>query len=85
MTGDFVGKTVVITGAGVGLGRAIARRFASEGETCVLLGRTLSKVQGTLPKNWASRISRSNARLAIRTASALLSPRSASGTRKSMS
>lgn len=45
MTGDFVGKTVVITGAGVGLGRAIARRFASEGETCVLLGRTLSKVQ----------------------------------------
>jgi meso-butanediol dehydrogenase/(S,S)-butanediol dehydrogenase/diacetyl reductase len=40
-----VGKTVVITGAGVGLGRAIARRFAREGETCVLLGRTLSKVQ----------------------------------------
>ena len=40
-----MGKTVVITGAGVGLGRAIARRFASEGETCVLLGRTLSKVQ----------------------------------------
>ncbi|MCB2063439.1 MAG: SDR family NAD(P)-dependent oxidoreductase [Novosphingobium sp.] len=40
-----MGKTVVITGAGVGLGRAIARRFASEGETCILLGRTLSKVQ----------------------------------------
>jgi NAD(P)-dependent dehydrogenase (short-subunit alcohol dehydrogenase family) len=43
--GEFVGKTVVITGAGVGLGRAIARRFASEGETVVLLGRTFSKVQ----------------------------------------
>ena len=43
--GEFVGKTVVITGAGVGLGRAIARRFASEGETVILLGRTLSKVQ----------------------------------------
>jgi len=40
-----VGKTVVITGAGVGLGRAIARRFAGEGENCILLGRTLSKVQ----------------------------------------
>lgn len=40
-----MGKTVVITGAGVGLGRAISRRFASEGETCILLGRTLSKVQ----------------------------------------
>jgi meso-butanediol dehydrogenase/(S,S)-butanediol dehydrogenase/diacetyl reductase len=40
-----VGKTIVITGAGAGLGRALARRFASEGETLVLLGRTLSKVQ----------------------------------------
>jgi len=40
-----VGKTIVITGAGVGLGRALARRFAREGETVILLGRTLSKVQ----------------------------------------
>jgi meso-butanediol dehydrogenase / (S,S)-butanediol dehydrogenase / diacetyl reductase len=40
-----VGKVIVITGAGVGLGRALARRFAGEGETLVLLGRTLSKVQ----------------------------------------
>lgn len=40
-----MGKTIVITGAGIGLGRAIARRFASEGETVVLLGRTFSKVQ----------------------------------------
>ena len=40
-----MGKTVVITGAGVGLGRALARRFASEGETVILLGRTFSKVQ----------------------------------------
>jgi meso-butanediol dehydrogenase / (S,S)-butanediol dehydrogenase / diacetyl reductase len=29
----------------MGLGRALARRFAGEGETVVLLGRTLSKVQ----------------------------------------
>jgi meso-butanediol dehydrogenase/(S,S)-butanediol dehydrogenase/diacetyl reductase len=38
-------KTIIITGAGVGLGRALARRFASEGETVILLGRTVSKVE----------------------------------------
>lgn len=38
-------KVIVITGAGIGLGRALARRFAKEGETLVLLGRTLSKVK----------------------------------------
>lgn len=40
-----MGKTIVITGAGIGLGRALARRFAKEGETVILLGRTFSKVQ----------------------------------------
>ncbi len=40
-----MGKVIVITGAGLGLGRALARRFAKEGETVVLLGRTLAKVQ----------------------------------------
>lgn len=38
-------KTIVITGAGDGLGRALARRFARDGETVILLGRTLSKVE----------------------------------------
>jgi NAD(P)-dependent dehydrogenase (short-subunit alcohol dehydrogenase family) len=38
-------KIIVITGSGVGLGRALARRFASEGETVILLGRTASKVE----------------------------------------
>jgi NAD(P)-dependent dehydrogenase (short-subunit alcohol dehydrogenase family) len=38
-------KVIVITGAGVGLGRALARRFGSEGETVILLGRTFSKVE----------------------------------------
>jgi meso-butanediol dehydrogenase/(S,S)-butanediol dehydrogenase/diacetyl reductase len=42
---DEVARTIVITGAGLGLGRATARRFAAGGETVVLLGRTLSKVQ----------------------------------------
>jgi meso-butanediol dehydrogenase / (S,S)-butanediol dehydrogenase / diacetyl reductase len=37
-------KTIVITGAGAGLGRALARRFAADGEKVLLLGRTLSKV-----------------------------------------
>lgn len=40
-----MGKTIVITGAAVGLGRALARRFAADGETLILLGRTFSKVQ----------------------------------------
>ncbi len=40
-----MGKTIVITGAGLGLGRALSRRFAEEGDTVVLLGRTFSKVQ----------------------------------------
>ena len=38
-------KTIVITGAGDGLGRALARRFKADGDTVVLLGRTLSKVR----------------------------------------
>jgi NAD(P)-dependent dehydrogenase (short-subunit alcohol dehydrogenase family) len=39
-------KVIVITGAGAGLGRALARRFAAEGETVVALGRTAAKVEG---------------------------------------
>lgn len=38
-------KIIVITGAGVGLGRALARRFAADGDSVVLLGRTFEKVQ----------------------------------------
>ncbi len=38
-------RNIVITGAGVGLGRAIARALAKDGDTLILLGRTLSKVQ----------------------------------------
>lgn len=37
-------KTIVITGAGAGLGRALARRFGARGDAVVLLGRTLPKV-----------------------------------------
>jgi meso-butanediol dehydrogenase/(S,S)-butanediol dehydrogenase/diacetyl reductase len=43
-------KVLVITGAGDGLGRALARRFLADGETIVfatvvLLGRAVSKLQ----------------------------------------
>lgn len=37
-------KTIVITGAGAGLGRALARCFAADGESVVLLGRRLASV-----------------------------------------
>jgi NAD(P)-dependent dehydrogenase (short-subunit alcohol dehydrogenase family) len=38
-------KVIVITGAGDGLGRALARRFAKDGARVVLLGRTLNKLE----------------------------------------
>ena len=38
-------KTIVITGAGAGLGRALARRLAADGDEVVLLGRTAAKVE----------------------------------------
>jgi meso-butanediol dehydrogenase / (S,S)-butanediol dehydrogenase / diacetyl reductase len=41
----MAGKVIVITGANGGLGRALALRFANEGEKVVLLGRSLEKVQ----------------------------------------
>ena len=47
-------KVIVITGAGIGLGRALARRFVKDGEQVVLLGRTLSKVQAVAEELGAS-------------------------------
>lgn len=38
-------RVIVITGAGAGLGRALARRFAADGDAVVLLGVRLGKVQ----------------------------------------
>lgn len=48
----FADKVVVITGAGSGIGAASAQRFAAEGASVVLVGRTeekLQKVQEALP------------------------------------
>jgi meso-butanediol dehydrogenase / (S,S)-butanediol dehydrogenase / diacetyl reductase len=39
-----VSKSIVITGAGSGLGRALARRLAADEYTVILLGRTQSKL-----------------------------------------
>lgn len=44
--GDLLAnRTVLITGAGDGIGRAAARTFAAHGATVVLLGRTVAKLE----------------------------------------
>ena len=40
----FVGKTVIVTGAGSGIGAATAKRFVEEGANTVLVGRTIGKL-----------------------------------------
>ena len=47
-------KTCLITGAGSGIGRATALRFASEGADVRLVGRTLSKVEAVRAEITAS-------------------------------
>lgn len=50
----FDNKVVIVTGAGSGIGAAAARRFAAEGASVVLAGRTRSKldtVAGDLPED----------------------------------
>jgi len=41
-------KTYIISGAGSGIGKAIAQKFAAEGNTCLLLGRNEQALQQTL-------------------------------------
>lgn len=38
-------KVIVITGAGAGLGRALARRFGADGDNVVLLGRSSANIE----------------------------------------
>jgi meso-butanediol dehydrogenase/(S,S)-butanediol dehydrogenase/diacetyl reductase len=44
MTSRFEGKTVIVTGAGTGIGAATARRFHAEGAAVVLSGRREAKL-----------------------------------------
>ena len=39
------GKGVIVTGAGSGIGQAVARLFASEGAEVVTVGRTPQKLE----------------------------------------
>jgi len=52
----FEGKNVIVTGAGRGIGRAIAARFASEGAGVMLIGRTREPLEETaalIGSGWA--------------------------------
>jgi len=46
-TTKYTGKTVVITGAGSGIGRALATGFAADGARVVIFGRTQSSLDET--------------------------------------
>jgi short-subunit dehydrogenase len=57
---DLTGKVVVITGASMGIGEALAKRFADHGATVVLLSRDVARAEAS-----ASRIGHPERTLAL--------------------
>jgi NAD(P)-dependent dehydrogenase (short-subunit alcohol dehydrogenase family) len=48
LVNNYQMKTYLISGAGSGIGKAIAERLSSEGHRCILLGRNAENLQRTL-------------------------------------
>ena len=48
MSERFEGKHVIVTGAGRGIGRAVAQRFAQEGAEIMAIGRTVEPLEETI-------------------------------------
>ena len=46
-TARFAGKNVIVTGAGRGIGRAVAQRFTAAGASVLALGRTVGPLEET--------------------------------------
>ena len=44
----FTGKTVIVTGAGSGMGEATAKQFSAEGANVVVTGRTKDKLEAAM-------------------------------------
>ena len=49
-TRRFEGKTVIVTGAGQGIGLAIAERFAAEGADVMVIGRRHAPLEALVSK-----------------------------------